>query len=100
MTDTAVLKEKLESHCRESESDKRNIKLWLKSVEDTVENIRDNHLQHLDTKIDGIDEKVTKLEIKLTEIKVNQKWMMLIGGALGGGVSGLATIISQAIINK
>jgi uncharacterized protein Yka (UPF0111/DUF47 family) len=56
----------------------------LTKLEATVENIRDNHLQHMAQDIDRIENKVDKLD--------NRIWIVLLGV-----MSILATIVAERL---
>jgi len=93
MTELKIVEEKLNSHIREDKADAKNLRLWLKSVETTVLNIRDNHLHSIEDKID-------KLNTRLTTLEVNQKWMMLWGSAITSVATSVVTGLVVYFITK
>jgi hypothetical protein len=57
------------------------------SIKGDIRKIKENHLQH-------IQEEMTDIRIEVKKLAINQKWMMLIGGAIGGAIP---TVIDRLV---
>ncbi len=91
MPDFDILKTQFKDHCRENERFSTMISLSMKELGMKVSLIKDNHLVHVQSDLSEI-----KSEVAI--IKNNQKWMMGLGGLIGGGVSGIIMTIVQRLV--
>ena len=89
MPEIDILKTQFEDYCVQHNKEIANVLMSIKAVSKEVSLIKDNHLTHL-------KEDIFEIKGDISVMKNNQKWMMMLGGGIGGVISG---IVMAAINN-
>lgn len=91
MPELDILTTKFNDHCQADRIANAATAESLKALSLKISTIKENHLVHVQDDLNTI-----KYEIAI--IKNNQKWMMGLGGLVGGGVSGVIMTAVQHFI--
>lgn len=85
MTDVAILKSKLQDHIKASDKEFIAMSLSIKDLKRVVDNIKDNHLEHIQQDIGDLRTKSAVNAEKLERVMKVQWYMIttLIGNLIG-----------------